>query len=185
MCNKFKYNVLFLKAILLGLFWLSYSYSFAQDIYRTQNGSVLITTVSSDSIITFSTKQVAILVNNNQATFSMKIDKSSFVTNNVSINEELVLMRSDEIIFSGKFDLESINQQDHVPIDFDIEGVISTNYKTLFGRGRLEHISTEGNISCLLTLRFNINKDDLGLNLENLELKDEVQLDVVQVLLNN
>ena len=115
----------------------------------------------------------------------MTIDKSTLRCDDLKVNEKLSLMKFDEIIFSGKFDVKNIEKNDHSPLDFAVEGVISTNNKTLMGKGRLEHISSEGHISCLLTLKFIINKDDLGLNLEDLNLNNEVQIDVVQVLLNN
>lgn len=185
MGNKSKYGILFLRVILLLIAILSFNHYFAQDVYRTQNGNVLITAVSSDSIFTFVSKDVEIYLNNSQATFTMTIDKSTLKSGNKRIDEELILMKSDEIVISGELGVENIGNNDHSPLDFDLEGVISTNNKIVLGRGRLEHLSPEGNIACLLTLNFIINKDDLGLNLEGLDLSDEVQLDIVQVLLNN
>jgi hypothetical protein len=185
MDNKSKYGVLLLKQILLVLAIFSINFSYAQDIYRTQNGNILITTILSDSIFKLSSKEVVILLNNSQATFDMTIDKSTFKTDNKQINNELALMKFDEIVFSGELDIDNIDNRDHIPLDFVVSGKISTNNKTLIGKGRLEHISSEGNISCLLTLKFNLSKEDLGLNLEGLDLNDKVQIDVVQVLLNN
>ncbi|PCI93763.1 MAG: hypothetical protein COB15_15800 [Flavobacteriales bacterium] len=185
MGNKSIYGVLLLKISFLVLTVFSINFSFAQDVYRTQNGEILITAVLSDSVFTLSSKEVVIILNNGTATFKMTIDKSTLRCNDLKVNEKLSLMKYDEIIFSGKFGLDNIETNDHSTIDFVVEGVISTNNKTLMGKGRLEHISPEDHISCLLTLKFIIDKDDLGLNLEDLNLNNEVQIDVVQVLLNN
>tara|TARA_B100000809_G_C15139882_1_gene532633 strand:- start:6648 stop:7208 length:561 start_codon:yes stop_codon:yes gene_type:complete len=183
--NKSKYVILLLKHIFIILTFFSLNFSYAQDVYRTQNGNILITTILSDSIFKLSSKEVIILLNNNQATFNMTIYKSTFVTDNKIVNDEIALLKLDEIVFSGELDIDNIDNQDHTPLDFIVTGIISTNNKTLIGKGRLEHISSEGNISCLLSLKFNLSIDDLGLNLEGLDLSDEVQIDVVQVLLNN
>ena len=183
--NKSKYGVLLLKHIFIVLTFFSLNLSYAQDVYRTQNGNILITAILSDSIIKLSSKEVVILLNNSQATFNITIDKSTFKSDNKHVNDELALMKSDHIEISGKLAIEKIGNYDHIPLDFDVEGVISTNNKTIIGTGRMEHISSEGNISCLLTIKFSVRKDDLGLNLEGLDLSDEVQIDIVQVLLNN
>jgi len=182
---KSKYGVLLLKYIFFVLVFSSINFSNAQDIYRTQNGNILITAILSDSIFKVTSKEVIIFLNNSQATFSITLDKSTFKSDNKQVNDELALVKSDEIIFYGKFDIKNIDNNDHTPLDFDVEGVISTNKKTLVGIGRLEHISSEGNISCLLTLKFNLSKNDLGLNLEDMDISDEIQIDIVQVLLNN
>jgi len=183
--DESKYGVLLLRCIFLVLAFSSIIFTHAQDIYRTQNGNILITAILSDTIFKVTSKEIVILLNNSQATFSISIDKSTFKSDNKQVDDELALLKSEEIIFSGKFDIENIDNNDHTPLDFDVEGVISTNNKTLVGIGRLEHISSEGNISCLLTLKFNLSKNDLGLNLEGLDISDEVQIDIVQVLLNN
>ena len=185
MDNWFKYVMLSLKNGLFVLVIFSGSYLNAQDLFNTQNASVLITTISSDSIFKLSSKEVVIFLNNNKGILNITIDKSTLTTSNKQVNEELALMNSDEITLLGKINLEKIDNNDHSPIDFLLEGVIAGNNIYFSGRGRLEHISSEGYINCLLTLNFNLNKEELGLNLESIKLKDQVQIDVVQVLLNN
>ncbi len=125
-----------------------------------------------------------ITLNNETAKFKLTIDKSTLKCDDVKLNEKLSLMKFDEINFSGKFDIENIDKHNHAPLEFDVDGEISPNNITLLGRGRLKHISPEGHVSCLLTLKFIIDKDDLGLNLTGLNLQQDVQIDVVQVLLN-
>ena len=183
MGHESKYSVLLLKIIFIVLAVFSFNISFTQDIYRTQNGSILITAVSSDSIITLSSKEVIMTLNNETAKFKMTLDKSSLRSDNIKINEKLSLMKFDEIEISGKFDIGNIDRHDHIPLEFNVEGIILTKNKALLGRGRLEHISSEGNISCLLTLKFILDKNDLDLNLDSLN--NEIQVDVVQVFLNN
>lgn len=156
----------------------------AQDVYRTQNGDMVITAVSADTILKVTTKELMILLNYEDAKFTMKMDKSTFKTGNDSLDKKLALLKYDIVEFKGKLDMEYINTNGHSPLDFEVIGVVSTNGETITGKGHLEHISSRGTYSCLLTLKFNIKISDLGLNFENLNLKEDVQIEIVQTVLN-
>jgi hypothetical protein len=158
--------------------------TYAQDVYRTQNGNMVITVISADTILKLTTKELLVLLNYEDAKFEMKMDKSTFYTGNDSLDKKLKLMKYDIIGFDGKLDIEYINTNGHPPLNFEVEGVISTNDNTIKGTGHLEHISSRGSFSCLLTIKFNIKKDDLGLNVEGLNLKDDIQIEIVQIVLN-
>ena len=171
MINETKYKQPIFALIFCFIIFLNLKIVVAQDVYRTQSGDMVVTLITEDSVLKISSKEIDIQLNNSTAKFIMSIDKAA--------------VKSDKILFSGKLGIESIQRHDHIPLDFEVEGNISTNNKNLLGTGRLEHISSEGDISCLLTLKFNISKEDLGLDIQGIELNDEVQIDVVQVLLIN
>lgn len=156
----------------------------AQDIYRTQNGDMLITVVSNDSILKITNKELFIQLSYETARFTMKMDKSNFKTGIDSLDKRLAQLKYDIIEFKGKLDIEYINTAGHPPLDFKVEGIISTNQKTISGDGHLDHISSRGLYSCLLTLKFNLKINDLGLNFEGLNLKEDIQIDIVQTVLN-
>jgi len=156
----------------------------AQDIYRTQNGDMLITVVSADTVFKVTTKELLILLNYENANITIKMDKSTFKTGIDSLDKRIAKLKYDVIEFKGKLDIEYINTAGHPPLDFKVEGIISTNQKTISGDGHLEHISSRGLYSCLLTLKFNLKINDLGLNFEGLNLKEDIQIDVVQSVLN-
>jgi hypothetical protein len=168
--------------ILCSIFFLNKGH--AQDVYRTQNGNMVITTVSADTVLKITTKELLVLLNYENAQFEMKMDKSTFYTGNDSLDKRLKLMKYDIVEFKGKLGLNYINTNGHPPLDFEVEGVLSTNNHIIKGTGHLEHISSRGNFSCLLTLKFNLKKDDLGLKLEGLNLKDDIQIEIVQIVLN-
>ncbi len=168
--------------LLISLFILTQGR--AQDVYRTQDGHMIITAISADTILKLTTKELLVLLDYEDARFKMKMDKSTFYTDNDSLDKKLALMKYEIIEFNGKLDIEYINTNGHPPLDFEVEGVISTNNHIIKGTGHLEHISSRGRISCLLTLKFNIKKDDLGLKIEGLNLKDDIQIEIVQVILN-
>ena len=156
----------------------------SQDVYRTQNGNMVITVESADTILKLTTKDLLVLLNYNNAKFEMKMDKSTFYTGNDSLDKRLALMKYEIIEFNGKLDLEFINTDGHPPLDFEVEGILSTNDNVINGTGHLEHISNRGAFSCLLTLKFNLKVGDLGLNIKWLNLKDDIQIEVVQIVLN-
>lgn len=156
----------------------------AQDIYRTVNGQMLITTISNDSVLKISTKELVIQLSYETAKFTMKMDKSNFITGIDSLDKKLAQLKYEIIEYKGKLDIERINTKGHPPLDFGVEGVLSTNNNIIKGTGRLEHISSRGTFSCLLTLKFIVNKNALGLNLEGLDIEDEVQIEIVQSVLN-
>jgi hypothetical protein len=185
MINETKYKQLVFALIFCFLIFLNLKIVVGQDVYRTQSGDMVVTLIAEDSVFTLSSKEIDIQLNNSTAKFIMSIDKATFKSANVKVNEKLAAVKSDKILFSGKLGIESIQRYDHIPLDFEVEGMLSTNNKIVLGSGRLEHISSEGDISCLLTLKFNISKEDLGLDIQGIELNDEVQIDVVQVLLIN
>jgi hypothetical protein len=172
------------KCLLIFISILSFFEGNAQDVYRTQNGNMIITAVSADTILKIKTKELLVLLNYEGAKFEMKMDKSTFYTGNDSLDKKLKLMKYDIIEFNGKLDIERINTKGHPPLDFQVQGVISTNNNTITGTGRLEHISSKGTFSCLLTLKFNIKPEELGLNIKGLNLKEEVQIEIVQIVLN-
>ena len=156
----------------------------AQDVYRTQNGSMLITTISADTILKITTKELLVLLNYEDAKFQMKMDKSTFYTGNDSLDKKLALMKYDIIEFNGKLDVEYINTNGHPPLEFEVKGILSTNQNEIKGTGRLEHISSRGTFSCLLTLKFNLKLKDLGLKVKELNLKEDIQIEIVQNVLN-
>ena len=172
------------KSLILFYLLILFNHIKGQEVYRTQSGDMLITTIASDSVLKILTKDLVVILNYDNAEFIMKMDKSTFHTGIDSLDKKMALMKYDIITFNGKLAIENINTEGHPPLDFVVEGIISTNNKTIRGSGHLEHISNRGTISCLLTLKFNINKNDLGLDVGDLNLKDEIQIEIVQVVLN-
>ena len=173
-----------IKFSLLFIMILSFFHGKSQDVYRTQNGNMVITTVSADTILKITTKELLVLLNYEDAKFGMKMDKSTFYTGNDSLDKKLALMKYDIIEFNGKLDIEYINTNGHPPLDFEVKGTLSTNQNEIAGTGHLEHISSRGTFSCLLTLKFNLKVGDLGLNIEGLNLKEDIQIEIVQIVLN-
>lgn len=156
----------------------------AQDFYQTKNGNMLITAVSADTAFKVTTKDLLILLNYENANITIKMDKSTFKTGIDSLDKKIAQLKYDIIEFNGKLDIEYINTTGHPPLDFVVEGIISTNQNSISGDGHLEHISNRGTYSCMLTLKFNVKINDLGLNFQGLNLKEDIQIEIVQTVLN-
>ena len=185
MWRKYKNNKMKkLTTVLIAMTFFFISKGNAQEIYRTQNGIMVITAESADSIITLTTKKLLVLLNYDDAKFEMKMDKSDFYTGNEALDKKLRLMKYEIIEYGGKLDLDYINTKGHPPLNFNVEGVLSTNNKFFRGTGHLEHIANNGLYSCLLTLKFYIKVDDLGLRFDELNLEEDIQIEIVQSVLN-
>ena len=156
----------------------------AQDVYRTLNGKMLITVVSNDSILKIKNDELVIQLNYETARFTMKMDKSNFKTGIDSLDKKLAQLKYEIIEYKGVLGVQSINTEGPPPLDFNVEGVLSTNNNIIKGTGHLEHIANRGLFSCVLTLKFNINKNDLGLNIEGLVIEENIQIEIVQNVLN-
>lgn len=173
-----------IKSTLMLITVISFLQVKSQDVYRTQKGNMVITAVSADTVLKITTKELLVLLNYDDGKFEMKMDKSTFYTGNDSLDKKLKLMKYDIIEFDGKLDIEYINTNGHPPLNFEVKGVISTNDNTISGTGKLEHISSRGTYSCLLTMKFNLKLKDLGLNINGLSLKEDIQIEIVQMVLN-
>ena len=173
-------NLIFAAIIML----FTYISGNAQDVYGTLNGQMLITVVANDSVLKITNEELLIQLNYETARITIKMDKSNFITGVDTLDQKLALLKYNIIEYSGKFNLDRIDREEHPPLDFDVEGVVSTYEQIIKGKGHLEHISNRGTFSCLLTLKFNINKNDLGLDLQQFTIDDDVQIEIVQSVLN-
>jgi hypothetical protein len=177
--GKFKTYIL----VLIG--FLSFNYAVSQSIYQTQKADMTIKAICNDSsILEVKSSEVLILLNYQDASFTIKMDKSTFKTGIDSLDKKLKLLKYDIITFKGELGIDYINTNDDTPPDFTVEGVLSTNSKIIKGTGNLIHTSSRGRYSGILTLSFIVEKDDLGIDLTGLDLEDEVHIEIIEVVLN-
>ena len=154
-----------IKSLLLILSFYFASAGISQDIYRTQNGSMIVSGISSDSAITLRTSDMLVILNYEDASIQIKVDKSTFYTGNDSLDKKLKKLKYDIISFTGKLDIDYINTKEHPPQDFNVEGIISSNKTDIIGTGQLQHIADGSRYSCFLTLKFILKLSDLGINI--------------------
>ena len=174
----------FITFVLILAGFLSFNYAVSQSIYQTQKGNMTIKGIVNDSLFEVKTSELLILLNYQDGSFIMKMDESTFETGVDSLDKKLKLLKYDIITFKGELGVEYINTNDNTPPNFSVEGVLSTNSKIIKGKGNLQHTSSRGRYSGILTLKFTVNKNDLGLDLSMLNLEDELQIEITKVVLN-
>jgi len=158
---------------------------FSQNLYRTINGTMQATVIYNDTPLVFSSNELLIFLDYESADFIMKMDKSTFKTGNDSIDNSLQFKRFDIIEFKGKLGLDYINTKGHPPLDFELEGKISTKEESvIYGKGKLEHMMEGSIYSCLLSMSFYVKLSDIGLLPEDENVKDEIQVEIIQTVLN-
>jgi len=102
MINETKHKQLVFALIFCFLIFLNLKIVVGQDVYRTQSGNMVVTLIAEDSVFTLSSKEIDIQLNNSTAKFIMSIDKATFKSANVKVNEKLAAVKSDKILFFGQ-----------------------------------------------------------------------------------
>ena len=170
---------------LISLFLIStVSTSFGQDFYRTQEGKVLITTIVNDSSFNINAKDLLVHLDYDNSEFTMRLDKSNFHTGIDSIDNKFEHLKFDVITIKGKLAIDQIDTEGHPPLKFQVRATISTTNKTIEGTGGLVHVADEGEFSCILSLKFSLKKEDLGIDFGDLKMEEDIQLDIVQIILD-
>ena len=102
---------------------------------------------------------------------------------NVDTLNTLVQSNLSEVVFDGALSLEYINTEGHPPLDFMLEGIVtSTDLETsIEGSGTLYHTDTSENFACLLSIKMNPKLDDFNIDVPGLE--NEIELVITQALL--
>ena len=176
------------KKVKLGLimfFIIGMSSVHSQDLYRTQKASMLITGVSNDSTVLIQSKDASVSLDYNTAKFTLRVEKSSFVTGNSNLDSLLSTMNYQYIVINGQLGIEYVITSDHPPLEFNVEGTVESSQSEINGIGHLEHIADGGSISCILNLNFMTTFSDLNFQIVGFDLNEEIQIDILQAILSN
>lgn len=169
-----------------SLIFLYVSRASAQEVFGTDNGSIHISSVKGDKVVTAISKQLIVILNYDNATFKLKLDKSTLETGIDSIDKIFRQRIYDYIEFEGKLGIEQVKTEKHPPQDFEVNGYItcSTHYVSVVGKGHMEHLFGEY-YSCLLNMTFFINPEKFNLkDTFGEDLTGDLRVDVIQSVLN-
>lgn len=173
--------------LIIALFLFISTYGSAQtkgeNLYLTENGKIFINGVLADTSVQLVSQNLYALLNYDDAKFTLKVDISSFSTGDHYIDSILKKTKSTTIDLSGKFDMNYINTVGHPPIDFLVDGLLSSSNKMINGNGRLEHLSDQSSFSCLLTLSFVLDKKDIGYDFSEVDLDNEIKVEIIQIVM--
>jgi len=159
---------------------------YSQDYYSTKKGQVIAQSVYYDSVITIKSSDLLMKLDNGTANLEMSVNLNSFSSNNDSINAKLKELTNKSVSFTGKLGIDYINTKPHLPQDFKFNG--NVEYKDVFvavnGNGSLTHISSNGETSCILWLKFKLDTKKLLWNLPLYGLSDVITINIIQAVLN-
>lgn len=156
----------------------------SQDIWTTNNGILLLTGVLSDSPFVASSDKAIVLLDYENAEFSIRVDKSTITTDIDSIDARLNLYVGDYLQYQGELGIDFVKTQKHQRQDFEVKGYLNCgpHNELIIGRGKIEHIFA-GIYSCTLNMSFHVNLDDLDLNINLPGLENEVHVEIIQTIL--
>lgn len=155
-----------------------------QDYYYTVDGAIIMNGVYKDSAIIAKSKKVTVLLDYETAEFRLYFDIATVQTGIDSLDKLLAQQERNFVEFEGNLGIEYVQTQSHGPQDFEVEGYLDCDYQCglIQGKGRLEHIFGD-TYSCILTLSFLLNKNELPFPIPLVGLHDEFEVDVVQTIL--
>ncbi len=156
---KLFFACIFIPAIFLAVI----PQSQAQDIYRTKNGTLMITLMDRVETVKFHTNTLQINLNLKTAEFDFSLPLNSLHSTVDSLNQPLKRNENDVMRFKGILNLDEIRTEPHEPYIFKFNADLEYNdiRKTVEGIGRLEHIPGREQPACQLSLSFDIKDFEL------------------------
>lgn len=155
--NSLKMHLIFLMVFTV----INFTDVFAQKVYQTSSGLLLINAYLDDKPLKISSKGLIILLEYETGKLLIKQEVSALISDNDSIQSRLNSMENEYITFEGKLGLDYINTKGHPPLDFNVEGTMYPGNNHVLGNGHLEHIDQGASTACLLSLTFKLKPDEV------------------------
>jgi len=167
-------------------FWVTFcgAQSKGDNIYLTENGRIIFKGELADTSINLTAQNLYALLNYDDAQFELKLDLSALYSGNSKVDSILQAKENEIVSLKGKLDIDFINIEGHPPLDFVVDGLLSSSGALINGKGHLEHLFDQGTYSCILTLSFILDKSDLGFDFTGIDLDDKVNIEVIQIVMN-
>lgn len=166
------------------LFFTVTSQAFGQsEIYSTINGQINISTVIEGKIVTARSNKLIISLDYNTALFKIILDKSSLKTGVDSLNKIFSKYKGEFIETKGKMGINFIETKSHPTQSFKVGLTLNRPYNTfeILGNGSLTHLG--GIYSCILNLNFQLNLDDLNIQLPFKDVNNKINVQILQTIL--
>jgi hypothetical protein len=157
----------------------------AQQIYRTLEGTMMISMRFNDTILRASSHQLIVTLNYETGEIQFRIPYDSFRTGNDSIDMNLMKLTDRWMEFNGKLGIPYINTKSHPQQKFDATGIMLTAVPPInvIAKGTLDHISSEGSIACVLNLNMQFSLSALNIQQAFYSASDLIQIDIQQSVL--
>jgi hypothetical protein len=171
--------------IMLLIYAISITWTYGQNLYEIKGATVVIDLDYGDSIVQLQSRHLHINLDNDNAEFIAKLKINTFMDTD---DENLFQWASseDEVMMTGKFEVDHIETTNHTPMQFGFSGVLTQNLVSIpiSGTSELQHIGAGGAYSCMLGFSFILDERILKeIDIVNLNLK-KVKVQVLQTILN-
>jgi hypothetical protein len=157
----------------------------AQEVFGTDNGIIQITVVRNGQVVTAVSKKLVVIINYDDASFKLLLEKSTLVTGVDTIDQILRQKTYDNIEFEGEMGIERVKTEKHPPQDFEVNGYItcSPHHMAVVGKGHLEHIFG-ALYSCILNMTFYIDPNEFKLSRAfGGSISGDLKVEVIQTVL--
>jgi hypothetical protein len=178
------------KRILIFLFFISHLSLNAQEdkvfkLFKSQAGPMLITATLNDTLLTLRSNSAIITLDYETSEIIVKVESSSFNTEIDSLDELLTQSSSKTFVFMGRAVSVDLKSSAGTPMDFKVEGKIFPGGTSIIGEAHLEEIAKGSLYSNVLSLKFSISTKDLGLDLDDHDLYDIIEIRLLEIILDN
>jgi hypothetical protein len=166
------------------LFFIVVNQLYSQaEVYSTVNGQLKISTVINGKVVTAVSNKLIVSLDYSTALFEIKLDKSSLKTDVDSLNTILSGFSGEFIESKGKMGINFIETKIHPTQNFKVAITLDKPYssKEIMGNGSLTHVG--GIYTCVLSLNFQLNLDDLNLKLPFSGPNNKINVQILQTIL--
>jgi hypothetical protein len=185
MLNNY-HNIKILITVLVGFIHFIPGNTFAQKVFFTKRGEVIVSFNTPDTTITARSKDLLIQLDYEKATVNMIFEINTFRTGIDSLDEQIKSVYPNELYLDGNLGIEPISTKPHPTQNFDFNGNLYFNSMKTFisGKGKLEHISDNNDIiACMLWLAFKLDIKNIKWDLKSYGVNDNIQVEIIQGLL--
>jgi len=169
--------------MLVLLAGMSFTGVYAQEEYKTSAGTLIITVFLDGKPVKITSRKLLILLDYETGKVVMKQEISALTSDNDTIQSKLKSKTNEFIRFEGKLGLDYINTRGHPPLDFQIEGIMYPENNHVMGSGHLVHRAEGTSSTCLLSMVFQLEVDEVFPGSQLAGLDNEIYVQVEQSLL--
>jgi hypothetical protein len=179
-----EYDLIIKLSILLFLLsWMSITDASAQQKYTTSTGVLNIKLQLNEKPVYINSHDLLILLNYETGRVIIKQKISDLFSDNDSLQALINGSEAEYIEFEGKLGLDYINTSGHPPLDFQVVGVILDYDYNVMGNGTIEHFIDNTSTSCILSMAFVIQLDEVAPAFKIDGLDNKIYIRIVQSLL--
>ncbi|MCB0534184.1 MAG: hypothetical protein KDD14_18420 [Saprospiraceae bacterium] len=172
--------------VLIGLVCCS---SLAQNTYQTRNAVLTLNGALGEQALNLQTRELSVRLDYETAYLIIQFPLRSLQSVQPGTVADSVLTMLDrsatQVVFDGKLGLEFINTEDHPPMHFKTEGLltIGTTKTVVQGKGELHHLSNTSDFACALGMTMQLSFQNLGIHIPLTGLADNFEVVITQALL--